>query len=64
MVSAYGVGLTLAPADCWVCGEDFVDSLAPDDEASPLAGVWEMDEEQEEVVHQDHLLTSAAGSGN
>lgn len=62
MVYASAAGLAWAPADCWVCGEDFVDWLVPGDEASPLAGVWEMDEEQKEVAHQDHLLTSAAGS--
>ena len=63
-VSVFGAGLAWAPADWWVCEEGFADWLVPGDGVNPLAGAWEMGEEQEVEDRRDHLLTSAAGFGS
>lgn len=63
-VSVSVAGSAWDPAGRQVCGEDSADWLGSGDEASPLAGAWETDEEQEGEVRRDHLQTSAAGSGS
>lgn len=64
MVSASGAGLVWDSAEWWLCVLGFADWLVPGGGVNPLAGAWETDEEQEVEDHQDHLRTSAAGSGS